>query len=126
MAVRHCSNVQKGGCHFALQKERAEKTCLDHSACQKRSPLSNHDTLPVWTSKQGGSLSFFFHVLTTHPHKGTLLSGKLLAFQFLKGLCAPLRLVISFVKTYRCLSLIPIDPQGMQQINQLQTLITAK
>ena len=34
--------------------------------------------------------------------------------------------VISFVKTYRCLSLIPIDPQGVQQINPLQTLITAK
>jgi hypothetical protein len=46
----------------------------------------------VWTGKQWGSLSFFFHVLTTYPQKDTLLSGKLLARQFLKGLCAPLRL----------------------------------
>ena len=65
-----------------------EKIWLDHSACEKRSPLSNHDTLLVWTGKQWGSLSFFFHVLTTHPQKDTLLSGKLLARQFLKGLCA--------------------------------------
>ena len=39
---------------------------MDHSASEKRSPLSNHDTLLVWTGKQWGSLSFFFHVLTTH------------------------------------------------------------
>ena len=51
MAVRHCSNIQEGGWHFALQKKCAEKTWLDHSACAKRSPLSNHHTLLVWTGK---------------------------------------------------------------------------
>ena len=88
MAVRHCSNVQEGGWHFALQKKGAEKTWLDHSAFEKRSPLSHHDTLVPWTGKQWGSLSFLFHVMTTHQQKDTLLSGKLLARQFLKGLCA--------------------------------------
>ena len=69
MAVRHCSNVQEGGWHFAVQKKRAETTWLDHSASEKRSPLSNHDTLLVWTGKQWGSLPFFFHVLTTHNRR---------------------------------------------------------
>ena len=55
---------------------------------ETRSPRSNHHTLLVLTDKQWESMSFFFDVLTTHPQKDTLLSGKLRARQFLTGLCA--------------------------------------
>ena len=71
-----------------IAEEMSTKTWLGHSTSEKRSPLSNHDTLLVWTGKQWGSLSFFFHIPTTHPQKNMLSSGKLLARQFLKGVCA--------------------------------------
>ena len=73
---------------LCIAEEMSRKNLAGSLPCEKRSPLSNHDTLLVWTGKQWGSLSFFFHVLTTHPQKDTLLFGKLLARQFLKGLCA--------------------------------------
>ena len=68
--------------------EEMSRKNLAGSLCIWKDSLSNYDTLFVWTGKPWGSLSFLFHVLTTHPQKDTLLSGKLLARQFLKGLCA--------------------------------------
>ena len=79
--------VHEGYMHGGRNEQK--KTWLDHSASEKTSPLSNYDALLVWKGKQWGSQSFLFHVLTTHPQKHTLLSGKLLARQFLKAsVCA--------------------------------------
>ena len=45
MAVNHCSKAGAAGWHNALQKKCAVTTWLDHSASEKRSPLSNQNTL---------------------------------------------------------------------------------
>ena len=47
VAVKRCSNAGTGGGHNALQKKRGEKTWVHHSASEKRSPLSNQNTLLV-------------------------------------------------------------------------------
>ena len=73
MAVRHCSNAQDGGWHVALQKNRAEKTWLDHSACEKN-PHSATTTHCLCGQANSGDHCHFSSMHSPHPHRKTSCS----------------------------------------------------